>query len=119
MHYFGSFGTSEDEALEKLEPILNRALDAHIKGDFESYSELISDKLAGIISKSGFEKAHKEIQPKLGDLVSKTFIASLKRGENPMLLFSAKYSATSDDILINITYKNETSPPQIDWLWIE
>lgn len=119
MNYFGSFGRSENEALKTLEPILSKALLAHIEGDFEAYSALISEELASMISESKFKKAHREIQPQLGELVSKKFIASLKKGDNPMLLFSAKYTATLDDVLINVTFKNKTSPPKIDWLWIE
>lgn len=36
-----------------------------------------------------------------------------------MLLFSAKFSNTEDDILINVKFKDGSEPPLIEWLWIE
>ena len=119
MNYFGTFGETDKDALLILMPVLDRALHAHKVGNYQEYVSIITSDLAGKISEEGFKKAHREISPTLGTLQSKCFLASLQRGKNPMLLFSAKFSGTEDDVLINATFKNGTEPPLIDWLWIE
>ena len=119
MNYFGSFGSTEKTALDKLLPTVDHALGAHESGDYDSYLLIITHELSEKVSREGFEKAHTELFPYLGKLGSKTFLGSFKRGLNPMLLFAAKYANTEDDILINVTFKNGTEPPLIDWLWIE
>jgi hypothetical protein len=57
--------------------------------------------------------------PALGTLQSKSLLTSLRRGAHPMLVFSGKCSGTTDDILINVTFRNKSEPPLIDWLWID
>jgi len=119
MDYFGSFATTNDNALKLLTPVVDKALIAHQEGNYQDYVSIITNELAEKVTEESFIRAHKEIAPQLGKLQSKSFLASLKRDANPMLLFSAKYSGTEDDILINVTFRNDTQPPKIDWLWIE
>ena len=119
MNYFGSFGKDETEALRILMPVIDGLLDAHQKGDYDAYSMLVADSLKEKVTREGFKKAHEQIQPTLGNLCSKRFLGSLNRNTNPMLLFSAKYEACADDILINITFVNKSVPPKADWIWIE
>lgn len=119
MDYFGSFGKTPKEALSKLEPILRTALQSHENGDYEAYSEIITEELKRKLSKENFLKAYKEIAPQLGQLQSLNFLGSLRKNSNPLLLYSAKYSGTTEDVLVSVTFKNETEPPKIHWLWIE
>ncbi|WP_448546475.1 hypothetical protein [Thalassotalea fusca] len=119
MDYFGSFATTSENALKLLTPVVDKALVAHQEGNYRDYAAIITNELAEKVTEESFARAHKEIAPQLGKLQSKSFLAALKRDTNPMLLYSAKYSGTEDDILINVTFKNGTHPPQIDWLWIE
>ncbi len=119
MNYFGTFGETDKEALQLLMPVIDRALHAHRVGNYQEFVSVITSDLARKITEEGFMKAHHEIAPQLGTLQSKCFLASLQRGKNPMFLFSAKYSGTEDDVLINVTFKSGTEPPLIDWLWIE
>ena len=119
MNYFGTFGETDQEALQLLMPVIERALHAHTVGNYQEFVSVITHDLAEKITEEGFIKAHHEIAPQLGTLQSKYFLASLQRGKNPMLLFSAKFSGTEDDVLINVTFKSGTEPPLIDWLWIE
>lgn len=119
MKYFGNFGTSGQEALNRLEPVLDGALEAHQSGNYADYLSLVTEKLSEKVTEQGFLKAHREIQPGLGKLIGKSFLASLNKNDNPMLIYSARYSETSDDVLITVIFKNNTNPPKIDWLWIE
>ena len=119
MNYFGTFGSTDIEALRLLMPVVDRALHAHQVGNYQEYLSVITGDLAGQVTEEGFLKAHREVVPQLGTLQSKSFLASLRRGENPMLLFSAKFSGTEDDIVISATFKSSTEPPLIEWLWIE
>lgn len=119
MDYFGSFGQAPKEALSKLEPVLRTALQSHENGDYEAYSEIITEELKKKIPKENFLKAYEEIAPQLGQLQSLKFLGSLNKDANPLLLFSAGYSETTDDVLVQVTFKNETEPPKIHWLWIE
>ena len=119
MNFFGTFGSTDKEALQLLMPVVDRALHAHQVGNYQEYLSVITSDLAEKITEEGFLKAHREVAPQLGTLQSKLFLASLRRGKNPMLLFSARFSGTGDDIVINVTFKNRTEPPLIEWLWIE
>lgn len=119
MDYFGSFGDTSKEALSTLEPILRIALKSHRNGDYEAYSEIITDELKKELPKENFLKAYEEIAPQLGQLQSLRFLGSLDKNSDPLLLYSAQYSGTADDILISVTFKNETEPPKIHWLWID
>ncbi|OMH30554.1 hypothetical protein [Motiliproteus sp. MSK22-1] len=119
MNFFGTFGSTDAEALQLLLPVVDRALYAHQAGDYQEYLSVITSNLAAKITQEDFMRAHREVAPQLGTLQSKLLLAALRRGENPMLLFSAKFSGTEDDIVINITFKNGTKPPLIEWLWIE
>lgn len=119
MNYFGTFGSTESEALRLLMPVVDRALHAHQIGNYQEYFSVITSDLAAKVTEKGFLQAHREVAPQLGILQSKSFLASLRRDENIMLLFSAKFSGTEDDIVINVTFKNGTEPPLIEWLWIE
>lgn len=119
MDYFGSFGNSKKEALSKLEPILKAALKSHETGDYEAYSDIITDELKRKLPKENFMKAFEEIAPKLGRLTSMRFLGSLNKDGNPMLVYAARYAETSDDVLITVTFKDGSHPPKIGWLWIE
>ena len=119
MNYFGTFGSTEEEALRLLMPVVDRALKAHERGNYQAYLSVITADLAKKVSEEGFLRAYREIAPQLGRLKSKTLLASLRRGQDPMLIFAAKYENTQDDIVINITFKNATPPPLITWIWIE
>lgn len=119
MNFFGTFGLTDKEALQRLLPVVDTALYAHQVGNYQEYLSVITSELAEKVSEEGFLKAHRELAPQLGTLQSKSFLASLSRGNNPMMIFSAKFSGTQDDIVINITFKSGTNPPLIDWLWIE
>ncbi|NVK21806.1 MAG: hypothetical protein HWD86_04765 [Kangiellaceae bacterium] len=119
MNFFGTFGLTDKEALQLLLPVVDTALHAHQTGNYQEYLSVITNELARKVSEEGFLKAHRELAPQLGTLQSKSFLASLRRGKNPMMLFSAKFSGTEDDIVINVTFKSGTEPPLIDWLWIE
>lgn len=109
----------EHEALQLLVPVVDRAIDAHEVGNYQEYISLATSDLASKITENGFLAAHREVAPQLGTLRSKELLASLRRGNNPMLLFSAKFSNTEDDILINVKFKDGSEPPLIEWLWIE
>ncbi len=119
MEFFGSFGDTKANALERLTPVLDSALKAHESGDYALFRSLISDALADKISAQAFRQAHEEIQPQFGELESLHVLAALRRGEDPMLICVARYSKTDDDILIKATFKNATHPPKLDSLWIE
>lgn len=119
MDYFGSFGETQAEALARLEPVLETALESHESGDYEAFAQVATDDLRTKVPKENFLKAHQEVAPQLGHRESMRFLASVNRGSNPMLLYAAKYSATADDVLINVTFENRSQPPAIQWLWIE
>jgi len=119
MNFFGNFGSTDEEALQLLMPVVDRALYAHQVGNYQEYLSIVTSDLAAKVSEEGFLKAHREVAPQLGALQSKKFLASLRRGKNPMLLFAARFSLTEDDVVINVTFKSGTKPPLIEWLWIE
>ncbi|QWU99777.1 hypothetical protein [Francisella salimarina] len=119
MNFFGTFGTTDKEALDLLIPVVDRALYAHQVGDYQEYLSIITSDLAAKVTEKSFMKVHREVAPQLGTLQSKKFLVSLRRDQNPMLLFSAKFSGTEDDVVINVTFKSGTVPPLIEWLWIE
>ena len=119
MNFFGTFGSTDTEALQVLMPIVDRALHAHQVGDYREYLCEITSDLAEKVTEEGFIRAYQNLAPQLGTIQSKSFLASLRRGENPMLVFSAKFSGTEDDILINVTFRSGSEPPLIEWLWIE
>lgn len=117
--WFGSFGFSREEALSVLDPILDKAIEAHASGRYEDYRRVITQSLAEKVSEEGFSKAHREVWPTLGTLISRRFLGALKKQNNPMLLFSARFENTINDVLITVVFENSSNPPLIDWLWIE
>lgn len=119
MDYFGSFGSTRDEALDVLLPLVDELLESLGRGDYEAYCALITESLKSKISRESFDKTYEETQPKLGNLQTLRFLGSLNRNGNPRLVFEAKYEACADDILINITFSNDTAPPRVDWMWME
>ena len=119
MNFFGTFGTTDTEALQVLMPIVDRAMHAHQVGDYSEYSRVITSDLAEKVTEEGFRRAYQDLAPQFGTMQSRLFLASLRRGDNPILVFSAKFSATEDDILVSVTFRNGSQPPLIAWLWIE
>ena len=105
MDYLGSFGQAPKEALSKLEPVLRIALQPHENGDYEAYTEIITEELKRKLPKENFLKAYEKIAPQVNHLQSLRFLGSLDKDSNPLLLYSAKYSGTADDILVNVTFK--------------
>lgn len=118
MSYFGCYG-KKSEALPLLAPVVGKALHAHQTGNYAAYRAVITDNLAAMVSEEAFVQAYKEVSPLLGQMKSKKFLSSLRRGEDPVLLYKAKFTRTDDDILIQVTFKNHSQPPLIDRLWIE
>lgn len=117
--YFGCFGASKAEALAILMPVVDLALKAHESGDYQAFRDVMTDSLAAIITPDGFQHAYEAIAPQLGQLISKRLVASVNRAVNPRLLFVARYSYASDDIVINVTLNNFAEPPLINEIWIE
>ena len=119
MDYFGSFGKTEETALDTVGPIADSMLEAHEAGDYQRFSSLATDGLKRKVTPHGFSKAHQNLQPAFGRLLSKRFLGSLNRNGDPLFLWVAKYENRSDDVLIQIGFKNSTEPPRVDWIWIE
>ena len=117
--YFGCFGESATEALPKIMPVVDVALKAHETGDYQAFRDVMTDSLAARITPEGFQNAYAAIAPQLGQLTSKRLIAAVNRAGNPRLLFVARYTNTSDDIMINITFTNDAEAPLINEMWIE
>ncbi|MBR9794001.1 MAG: hypothetical protein GYB58_19870 [Gammaproteobacteria bacterium] len=117
--YFGGFGKNAAQALKILMPVVDIALKAHETGDYQAFRNVMTDSLAARITPDGFQNAYKTIAPELGPLISKRLLAAVNRAGNPRLLFVARYTNTSDDILINITFTNSADAPLINEMWIE
>ena len=117
--YFGCFGDNAAQALALLMPMVDIALKAHETGDYQAFRNVMTDSLAARITPEGFQKAYEAIAPQLGPIISKRLVAALNRAGSPRLLFVARYTKTSDDILINITFTNNAEAPLINEMWIE
>ena len=117
--YFGCFGESATEAVPKIMPVVDAALKAHETGDYQAFRKVMTNSLAARITPEGFQNAYEAIAPQLGPLISKRLIAGVNRAGSPRLLFVARYTHTSDDILINITFTNNAEEPLINEMWIE
>jgi hypothetical protein len=118
-NYYGSYGTSKQAALAVLEPVLDEILRVHELGDYDGFCALITESFQRKISSQSFYKAYQDMRPTLGKLIAKRFVAGLRRGEDPMLIYMATYDAVPDDVLIRVTFANKSNPPRISWLWIE
>lgn len=119
MNYFGSFGNNKNLALERLLPRVEEILKVHEQNDYDGFGKLITPELANKVTREVFTLANQEMRPNLGTLVSMSYLAAFNRNEDPMLLFCAKYSGTEDDILVTVTFKNNSEPALIDHIWIE
>jgi len=119
MDYFGSYGPAEAEALRILEPVLDRALEAHQTGDYNTFLELVTPAFASAVPEAGFARAHREVAPTLGELLDKRFLGAFRRSDDPVLIYVARYDATDSDVLIRAQFKNGLSHPKIDWMHIE
>ena len=117
--YFGCFGKNATQALAILMPVVDIALRAHETGGYQAFRDVMTESLAARITPEGFQKAYEAIAPQLGPLISKRLVAALNRAGKPRLLFVARYTNTSDDILINITFTNSAEAPLINEMWIE
>ncbi|WP_296043694.1 hypothetical protein [uncultured Alteromonas sp.] len=117
--YFGCFGENATQALAILMPVVDIALKAHETGDYQAFRDVMTNSLAARITPEGFQNAYQAIAPQLGPLIAKRLVAALNRGGNPRLLFVARYTHTSDDIVINITFTNSAEAPLINEMWIE
>ena len=117
--YFGSYGSSAEEALGVLEPVVDVALKAHERGDYEAFAGLITEAFRAEVSEAGFRKAYEEIAPVLGSLQSRRFLGAIRRRGNPLLLFAARYAGSVDDVLVQVVFKNGLDRPLIDWMHIE
>lgn len=113
--YFGTFGKTRAEALEKLLPVVEALLGAHEAGNYKEFCTYMNEIET---PEQIFLKGSEELKSTFGCLVSKKFLGALKRKENPMLLFSAKYTATGDDVLITVLFNNGTQPPKGESIWI-
>ncbi|MBV1914011.1 MAG: hypothetical protein KUG72_01415 [Pseudomonadales bacterium] len=119
MNFFGSFGNTKEEAIAKLMPVADQIIAAHQDGNYSAFKSVITDDLSGKVDEDSFETAYRQIGLELGALISKQLLGCFRREGNPLLLFAAKYSKTEDDVLIHVSFANGSSPPKIDWIWIE
>ena len=119
MGFYGSFGVTKEDALKVLMPVADQIIDAHQNGDYSAFKAVITKDLSSKVDEDSFETAYKQIGFELGNLVSKNLLGCFRRDGNPLLLFSAKYSNTKDDVLVHVLFENGSNPPKIDWIWIE
>ena len=119
MNFFADFGETKAEALHQLLPAVDRMLRAHQDGDYQAFAAVATPELLEKVSEQGFQRAHREVASGLGALQSRTFLGALNRAGNPMLLLSARYAGTEDDVLVKVIFGAGTRPPLIDWVWIE
>jgi len=109
-NYFGSYGTTKNEALGALDPVVDKVLDALQYGTYEAYIALLTEEFSTKIESSLFRKAHRSISSIMGNLESRSFLCAIKRQNNPVLVYAARYSESDDTILISVTFKNKTYP---------
>ena len=116
-NYWGKLGIDETDVLPLIEPIVKEVMKAHDDADYALFAQHMTSSLKSKITEEAFMEAHENVG--LGQLLEMQFIASLRKGDKPFVLWRARFSETKDDIVIQCAFDEKSDPPKVDWLWIE
>ncbi|MES9856253.1 MAG: hypothetical protein ABW166_06590 [Sedimenticola sp.] len=119
MHYFGFLGSDQEQVLAKVDTILDDILRAHEKKKYELFTRHLGSKQRENITEQQFLGAAQETNKRLGSYKSRRFLAGLRRGDLPMLLWAANYSNSEDDIMISLVLDQQGDNVVVNWFWVE
>ncbi len=115
---FGKLGKTQEEALAKIEPVLDAILKAQDEIDYEGFCASFEDGLRAKITKQDFESNAQSIQSTMGKLKEKQFLTTLTRKGMVGLIYKCKFEDTDDDFTITFTINDQVDPPKASGIWI-
>ena len=119
MDYFGFLGSDPQQALDKVGPILDDLLRAHEKQDYELFACHLAREIRKKVPEQQFLQAARDTHKRLGRCEKRRFLAALRRDDRPMLLWSARFSGSKNDILISMILEQQDDTVAVHWFWLE
>ncbi|SCA57374.1 conserved hypothetical protein [Candidatus Terasakiella magnetica] len=116
-NYFGKLGTSQEEALTRVTPIVDSILKAQDEGDYEGFCASFEAALKNNITKDDFLRNQQNIVKTMGTLAKKEFLTTIHRDGQIGFIYKARFSVSENDFIITITFNDEDKPKACG-IWI-
>lgn len=117
-NYFGKLGTTQEEALKKVTPIIEGILKAQDDVNYDDFCSFFEDALKEKITPEMFVTNQQNMIANMGKIADTEFVTSLKRAGMIGLVYKAKFTNNEDDFVITITINDETEPLKATGIWI-
>lgn len=100
---------SDDEIIALAEPLLQNLLDGSFELNYEKFSRDFSHGMMTVMPHEMFMEQSVGIRQVRGKCISRKALGVLRKNKTALLVWSAQYEKTSDDMLIQLklSYENE------------
>lgn len=115
---FGQLGATQDEALAKVEPMIDGILKAQDDIDYDAFCSFFEGGLRTQITKPDFEKNAQNIQQTMGKLKEKQFLTTLNRQGMIALIYKCRFDGSDDDFTITFTINDKLDDLKASGIWI-
>jgi len=117
--FAGVIGETNEEVASIAEPILDNILEAFESNDYIKYSQNFDATLKESVSKKKFVEADRHFESFLGDYQSKEYLGFVVKGKMSVVLWKARYSKSSDDVIIKLILSKRGDEVLVTGLWFQ
>jgi hypothetical protein len=111
-------GKETKNVSEPLE-ILKGIIEGIFSGDYDLYSRYFSESMRASQKREDFLHLQKNLQKKLGKMLSLDALGFYVQRGNFITLFKAKFSKDKDDVLIKLVLEEHGPDPRVAGLWFD
>ena len=114
-----AIGQSNQQVQAVANPILDSILTGFNDGNYDQYSKDFDAAMKRAIPAQTFSQTRDAILKKVGKYQSRTYLGYLKKGNITVVLWKGRFSASHDDILIELALSQQENKVKVSGLWFK
>ncbi len=114
-----TIGKTDKEVCAIAEPILDNIFDGIKTDSYGKWSRDFDPTMKEVLSKEKFAETNQQVKERMGNCVSREYLAFLNKGEMTMILWKAVFDKTKDDVLITLVLSKRDGKYQVTGLWFQ
>ena len=100
-------------------PVLDNLLAGMQEMDYAKYSRDFESVMAEAMTEEKFKSMQAQLNKSFGNCTGKTYLGFIDKGDMTMTLWKARFSATTDDVLIKLILTRRGPKVSVVGLWFE
>lgn len=87
--------------------------------NYTKFSEYFDQKMKGSFSEEKFETVNRDIKEKIGNYISKEFVAAENKDEYKIFIYKGKFDKESNDVIIRTVVSDNDGSLRVSGFWLD